>query len=247
MSGCNMRAVNGEKPSPGYLAGTTDSGDASPIGLCIGPYRVLSVLGEGGMGVVYLAHQEQPIKRRVALKLIKPGMDSREVVARFESERQALALMTHPNIAKVFDAGRADDGRPFFAMEHVPGIPITEYCDQQRLTNRARLELIIPVCEALHHAHQKGIVHRDVKPSNILVSVQDGRPVPRIIDFGIAKALNQRLAEATVFTQLGLLIGTPEDMSPEQAGTNALDIDTTSDVVLAGCRALSTPGRLSAL
>ena len=228
-----MRLVDGERVPPGDAEGTTASNAALPIGLRLGAYRLLSILGEGGMGIVYLADQEQPIKRRVALKLVKLGMESRDVLARFESERQALALMTHPNIAKVFDAGRADDGRPFFVMEHVPGIPITDYCDQQRLTNHSRLELIIPVCEALHHAHQKGIVHRDVKPSNILVSVQDGRPVPRIIDFGISKALNQRLAEATVFTQLGLLMGTPEYMSPEQAEAS-LDIDTTSDVYSLG-------------
>ena len=225
-----------EPPSATFTAPTPNSPDLSALltDHQIGPYTIVSLLGAGGMGEVYLAQQEQPLRRRVALKLIKLGMDSREVVARFETERQALALMTHPNIAKVFDAGRAADGRWYFVMEYVPGVSITEYCDQQRLTIRSHLELFITVCEALHHAHQKGIVHRDVKPSNILVSIQDGHPMPRVIDFGIAKALNQRLAAATVFTQFGLLIGTPEYMSPEQAATNALDIDTTSDVYSLG-------------
>jgi serine/threonine protein kinase len=200
----------------------------------IGPYRVLSLLGEGGMGVVYLAEQEQPISRRVAVKVMKFGMDSREVLARFASERQALALMTHPNIAKVFDAGWSEDGRPYFVMEYVAGVPITQYCDQQRLPMRARLELFRTVCEALHHAHQKGVLHRDIKPSNVLVSVEDGHAVPHVIDFGVAKALNQRLAEETVFTQLGLLVGTPEYMSPEQAEMSPLGVDTTSDVYSLG-------------
>jgi serine/threonine protein kinase len=200
----------------------------------IGPYRVLSLLGEGGMGVVYLAEQEQPIRRRVAVKVVKVGMDSREVLTRFASERQALALMTHPNIAKVLDAGWSEDGRPFFVMEYVAGIPITQYCDQQHLPMRARLELFRTVCEALHHAHQKGVLHRDIKPSNILVSVEDGHAVPHIIDFGVAKALNQRLAEETVFTQFGLLVGTPEYMSPEQAEMSPLGVDTTSDVYSLG-------------
>jgi serine/threonine protein kinase len=200
----------------------------------IGPYRVLSLLGEGGMGVVYLAEQERPVSRRVAVKVMKFGIDSREVLARFASERQALALMTHPNIAKVFDAGWSEDGRPYFVMEYVAGVPITQYCDQQRLPMRARLELFKTVCEALHHAHQKGVLHRDIKPSNILVSVEDGHAVPHVIDFGVAKALNQRLAEETVFTQLGLLVGTPEYMSPEQAEMNPLGVDTTSDVYSLG-------------
>jgi WD40 repeat protein len=225
--------VNPEAPSPQFSS-TTRITSAELIGTRIRDYLLLSVLGEGGMGIVYLAEQEHPVQRRVALKLIKAGLDTGEFLARFESERQVLALMTHPNIAKMFDAGLTEQGRPYFVMEYVPGIPITDYCDQQRLTNRARLELFIAVCEALHHAHQKGIVHRDVKPANILVSIQDGRPVPRIIDFGIAKALNRRLVEATMFTQLGVLIGTPEYMSPEQAGMSALDIDTSSDVYSLG-------------
>jgi serine/threonine protein kinase len=158
-----------------------------------GPYKTLRLLGKGGMGAVYLAEQRQPIRRLVALKVIKAGMDTREVIARFESERQALALMDHPNIARVFDAGSGTDGRPYFAMEYVPGIPITEYCDQNRLTNRERLELFLSVCLAVQHAHQKGIIHRDIKPSNVLVSVQDGAPGPKVIDFGVAKAINQKL------------------------------------------------------
>jgi serine/threonine protein kinase len=186
------------------------------------------------MGAVYLAEQEQPVRRRVAVKVVKLGMDSREVLARFASERQALALMTHPNIAKVLDAGWSEDGRPFFVMEYVAGIPITQYCDQQHLPMRARLELFRTVCEALHHAHQKGVLHRDIKPSNILVSVEDGHAIPHVIDFGVAKALNQRLAEETVFTQFGLLVGTPEYLSPEQAEMSPLGVDTTSDVYSLG-------------
>ncbi len=200
----------------------------------IGPYKILQPLGEGGMGIVYQAEQETPIRRRVALKLIKVGMDSKEVIARFESERQALALMDHPHIAKVYDAGTTEQGRPYFVMELVQGIPITRYCDDQRLTPKERLDLFIPVCRALHHAHQRGIIHRDVKPSNVLVTVQDGKAVPKVIDFGVAKALHQRLTEKTLFTQHGLLIGTPEYMSPEQADLTGLDVDTTTDVYSLG-------------
>jgi serine/threonine protein kinase len=199
-----------------------------------GPYKTLHRLGRGGMGAVYLAEQQEPIRRLVALKMIKPGMDTREVMARFDSERQALALMDHPNIARVFDAGSGTDGRPYFVMEHVPGIPITEYCDQNCLTNRERLELMLPVCRAVQHAHQKGIIHRDIKPSNVLVSVQDGRPVPKVIDFGVAKAVNQKLIEKTLFTEHGVLIGTPEYMSPEQADANGADVDTTTDIYSLG-------------
>ena len=199
-----------------------------------GPYKTLHRLGRGGMGAVYLAEQQQPIRRLVALKVIKPGMDTREVIARFESERQALALMDHPNIARVFDAGSGADGRPYFAMEYVPGIPITEYCDQNCLTNRERLELMLPVCRAVQHAHQKGIIHRDMKPSNVLVSVQDGTPVPKVIDFGVAKAVNQKIIEKTLFTEHGVLIGTPEYMSPEQADANGADVDTTTDIYSLG-------------
>jgi WD40 repeat protein/serine/threonine protein kinase len=200
----------------------------------IGHYRILENLGEGGMGVVYKAEQREPVRRIVALKVIKLGMDTREVVARFEAERQALALMNHPNVAKVFEAGMTDTGRPFFAMEHVPGVTLTQYCDNNKLTTRHRLELFIPICHAIQHAHQKGIIHRDLKPSNLLVTLFDGKPVPKVIDFGIAKATNQQLAQHTVYTQTGSLIGTPEYMSPEQAQTSGLDVDTRTDVYSLG-------------
>ncbi len=200
----------------------------------IGPYRILQKIGEGGMGVVYEAEQEQPVRRRVALKLIKWGMDTRQVVARFEAERQALARMNHPNVAKVFDAGTTPEGRPYFVMEHVKGVPITEHCDRQRLTTRERLELFMQACEGVQHAHQKGIIHRDIKPSNILVEERDGKRVPKVIDFGVAKATEHRLTERTIFTELGQLIGTPEYMSPEQAEMTAEDIDTRTDVYSLG-------------
>jgi serine/threonine protein kinase len=203
-------------------------------GAVIGKYKLLQKLGEGGMGVVYMADQTVPFDKRVALKIIKLGMDTRAVVARFEAERQALALMNHPNIAKVLDAGATETGRPYFVMELVKGMPITEYCDKQKLSTRQRLELFIPVCQAIQHAHQKGIIHRDIKPSNILVALFDGRPVPMVIDFGIAKATNQRLTQQTVFTNLGQLIGTPAYMSPEQAEGSQLDIDTRSDIYSLG-------------
>ena len=167
----------------------------------IGPYKLLQQIGEGGMGVVYMAEQEQPVRRKVALKIIKPGMDSRQVVARFEAERQALAVMDHTNIAKVFDAGTTESGRPYFVMELVHGVPITDYCDANQLTTRERLELFVPVCQAIQHAHQKGIIHRDIKPSNVLVTMYDDKPVPKVIDFGVAKAIEQRLTERTLFTQ----------------------------------------------
>ncbi len=200
----------------------------------IGPYRLLQKLGEGGMGEVYEAEQEAPVKRRVAIKLVKWGMSGEEVLARFESERQALALMSHPNIARVYDAGATGDGRPFFAMEHVPGVPITAYCDTHRLSVEERLGLFIQVCHGVQHAHQKGVIHRDIKPSNILVTVVDDEPVPKIIDFGVAKATSARLTERTLFTQLGQWIGTPEYMSPEQAEMTGLDIDTRTDVYSLG-------------
>ncbi len=200
----------------------------------IGNYRIIQKLGEGGMGEVYEAEQTEPIRRRVALKVIKWGMDTKQVVARFESERQALALMNHPHIAKVFDAGATEQGRPFFVMECVKGIPITEYCDKNRLNNRQRLELFNQVCDGIQHAHQKGIIHRDIKASNVLVMIQDDKPVPKIIDFGVAKATAQRLTEKSVFTEMGQLIGTPEYMSPEQAEMTGLDIDTRSDVYSLG-------------
>jgi len=203
-------------------------------GTRIGPYKLLQLIGEGGMGVVYMAEQEKPIRRRVALKVIKTGMDTDQVVARFEAERQALALMDHPNIARVLDAGATESGRPFFVMELVNGIPITEYCDQAQLTPRERLELFVPVCQAIQHAHQKGIIHRDLKPSNVLVTLHDGRPVPKVIDFGVAKAISQRLTERTMFTQFGTVMGTLEYMSPEQAEWSGLDIDTRSDIYALG-------------
>jgi len=202
------------------------------VGARIGPYLILERLGEGGFGVVYRARQEQPLRREVALKVIKWGMDTREVIARFEAERQALALMDHPNIARVLDAGATEQGRPYFVMELVRGESITAWCDRRGLDTRARLGLFLPVCEALQHAHQKGIIHRDIKPSNVLVAGSDGAPVPKVIDFGIAKAVEQRLTERTIFTRHHQLVGTPQYMSPEQAGSG--DIDTRSDIYSLG-------------
>jgi tetratricopeptide (TPR) repeat protein len=197
-------------------------------------YKLLQQIGEGGMGAVWMAEQTQPVQRKVALKIIKPGMDSRQVIARFEAERQALALMDHQNIARVFDAGSTEMGRPFFVMELVKGVPITRYCDEQRLTPRQRLELFVATCQAMQHAHQKGIIHRDVKPSNVLVAPHDGRPVIKVIDFGVAKATGQRLTERTLFTEFGAVVGTLEYMSPEQAELNNQDIDTRSDIYALG-------------
>jgi serine/threonine protein kinase/tetratricopeptide (TPR) repeat protein len=204
------------------------------IGAVIGPYKLLQVIGEGGMGTVYMAEQTQPVRRVVALKLIKTGMDNRHVLARFGAERQALALMDHPNIAKVFDAGTTDNGRPYFVMELVKGVAITKFCDERRLTLRERLELAIPVCQAVQHAHQKGIIHRDLKPSNVLIALYDGKPVPKVIDFGVAKATGPRLTDQTLFTEFGAVVGTLEYMSPEQAELNQLDIDTRSDIYSLG-------------
>ena len=186
------------------------------------------------MGVVFMAEQKDPVERRVALKVIKPGMDTRQVIARFEAERQALALMDHPGIAKVLDAGTTDSGRPFFVMELVRGMPITEYCDQHQLTPRQRLELFVSVCHAVQHAHQKGVIHRDLKPSNVLVAEYDEEPVAKIIDFGVVKAIGQRLTEKTMFTQVGQLVGTVDYMSPEQAKLNQLDVDTRTDIYSLG-------------
>jgi len=215
---------------------TIDPPTADRPGTVIGPYKLLQIIGEGGMGVVYVAEQSEPVKRRVALKIIKPGMDTRQVIARFEAERQALSLMDHPNIAKVLDAGTTESGRPFFVMELVKGQPITQYCDEKHLTPRQRLELFLPVCQAIQHAHQKGIIHRDIKPSNVLVAEYDpGAPgVAKVIDFGVAKAVGQRLTEKTVFTELGQIVGTIEYMSPEQAKLNQLDIDTRTDIYSLG-------------
>ena len=182
----------------------------------IGCYELKHLLGEGAMAVVYLAQQQQPVKRKVACKIIKPGMDSKAIISRFEAERQALALLDHPNIAHIYDAGATEDKRPFFAMEYVEGLTITEYCDRNRLPIKERLGLFLKVCQAVHHAHQKGIIHRDIKSSNILVSLQDGQPVPKVIDFGLAKAIRGVLSERTLVTEQGQLLGTPEYMSPEQ-------------------------------
>jgi WD40 repeat protein/serine/threonine protein kinase len=209
-------------------------GSAAQPGRIIGPYKLLQPIGEGGMGTVWMAEQMHPVQREVALKIIKAGMDSRQVLARFEAERQALALMDHPNIAKVFDGGATAAGRPYFVMELVKGRPITRYCDEQRLTPRQRLELFLPVCQAIQHAHQKGIIHRDVKPNNVLVAPYDGKPVVKIIDFGVAKALGQPLTEHTLFTEFGTVLGTLEYMSPEQAELNNQDIDTRSDLYSLG-------------
>ena len=200
----------------------------------MGPYRVLALLAQGGMGMVYVAEQSEPVRRRVALKVIKAGMDTREVVARFEAERQALAVMDHPSIAKVLDGGATADGRPYFVMELVKGIPITEYCDTHRLSTRERLLLFVDVCHAVQHAHQKGVIHRDLKPSNVLVTLQDGKPVPKVIDFGIAKALAHPLTERSLLTEVGHTVGTPAYMSPEQADPSALDVDTRTDVYSLG-------------
>jgi tetratricopeptide (TPR) repeat protein len=209
--------------------GSAESG----AGTVIGPYHLLQRIGEGGMGEVWLADQKQPVRRRVAIKLIKAGMDTREVVARFESERQALALMDHPAIAKVFDAGSTPEGRPYFVMEYVAGIPITDYCDKHKLSTRQRLELFILVCDGVQHAHQKAIIHRDLKPSNILVSEVDGKPMPRIIDFGVSKATSQ-LSAGTMYTRVGSIVGTLGYMSPEQADSAGEDIDTRTDVYSLG-------------
>jgi len=200
----------------------------------IGHYKLLQQIGEGGFGIVYMAEQQQPIRRKVALKILKPGMDTRQVIVRFEAERQALALMDHANIARVFDGGATPEGRPYFVMELVKGVPITAYCDDNKLTPRQRLELFASVCQAVQHAHQKGIIHRDIKPSNVLVTLHDGRPVVKVIDFGIAKAVGQQLTEKTLFTNFEQVIGTPLYMSPEQAGLSGLDIDTRSDIYSLG-------------
>lgn len=223
-----------DSPPPGVGASPTLSPVTERPGTVIGPYRLLQQIGEGGMGVVYMAEQTEPVERRVALKIIKPGMDSSQVISRFEQERQALAIMDHPNIAKVLDAGTTDSGRPYFVMELVKGVPITQYCDEHHLTPRQRLALFVQVCHAAQHAHQKGIIHRDIKPTNVLVAEYDDRPVPKIIDFGVAKAIQQRLTEKSVFTVLGQVVGTIDYMSPEQAKLNQLDIDTRSDIYSLG-------------
>jgi len=219
---------------PSAIGPTVDQPSSEAIGTKIGPYKLLQQIGEGGMGTVFMAEQTQPVQRRVALKIIKAGMDSKQVIARFEAERQALAMMDHPNIAKVLDAGATENGRPYFVMELVKGIPITKYCDEKKFGVRERLELFLPACHAVQHAHQKGIIHRDIKPSNVLVALYDGRPVPKIIDFGVAKATASKLTEKTMFTEYGQIIGTLEYMSPEQAELNQLDIDTRTDIYSLG-------------
>jgi serine/threonine protein kinase len=218
---CGAGAMNGPIPVEGP-------------GTLIGSYKLLEQIGEGGMGLVFMAEQTQPVRRKVALKVLKPGMDTRQVVARFEAERQALAIMDHPNIAKIHDGGVTPSGRPYFVMELVRGVPITEFCDQRRLTTRQRLELFVTVCQAVQHAHQKGIIHRDLKPSNILVTLHDTLAVPKVIDFGIAKATTQPLTDRSLFTHFSQMIGTPLYMSPEQAEMNGLDVDTRSDVYSLG-------------
>jgi serine/threonine protein kinase/tetratricopeptide (TPR) repeat protein len=225
-------------PPPSSATGSAQEFDTATIaegpGSVIGNYKLLREIGEGGFGTVYHAEQLRPVRRDVALKIIKLGMDTKQVIARFDAERQALAMMDHPNIAKVFDAGSTEAGRPFFVMELVKGVPITEYCDTNRLTIRERLDLFVAACRAVQHAHQKGIIHRDIKPSNVMVTLLDGRPAPKVIDFGIAKATNSRLTEQTLLTEQRQLVGTPQYMSPEQADAGALDIDTRTDIYSLG-------------
>src|SRR5437016_286399 len=229
-----------EKPAAGSAAtgafqdAAEQASSREVPGALLGPYKLIEPIGEGGMGSVWLAQQTQPVKRLVALKLIKAGMDSKQVIARFEAERQALALMDHPHIARVLDGGATGAGRPYFVMDLVKGVPITRYCDEHHLTPRQRLEMFLPVCQAVQHAHQKGIIHRDIKPSNVLVALYDGKPVPKVIDFGVAKAAGQPLTEKTLVTGFGSIIGTLEYMSPEQAEINQLDIDTRSDIYSLG-------------
>ncbi len=223
-----------ESPAAVPPGGAVPAVPAEKLGDRIGRYKLLQQIGEGGCGVVYMAEQEEPVRRRVALKVIKLGMDTKRVIARFEAERQAVALMDHPNIAKVLDVGATDTGRPYFVMELVRGIKITDYCDQNNLSTRERLDLFIQVCRAVQHAHQKGVIHRDIKPSNILVTVNDGVPVPKVIDFGIARATQGRLTDKTLFTAFEQFIGTPAYMSPEQAVMTSLDIDTRSDIYSLG-------------
>ena len=222
-----------DRPAPGMPTAEHKPINERP-GLMVGPYKLMEQIGEGGFGLVFVAEQTQPVRRKVALKVIKPGMDSRQVIARFEAERQALAVMDHPNIARVLDAGTTDSGLPYFVMELVRGIPITDYCDKNQLTPDERLELFVSVCHAIQHAHQKGIIHRDIKPSNVLVGSHDGKPVAKVIDFGVAKAISQDLTQRTIYTNFAQIIGTPLYMSPEQAEMSVLDIDTRSDIYSLG-------------
>ena len=219
---------------PGSGHSTMNALRSEGPGTTVGAFKLLEQIGEGGFGVVFMAEQHLPVRRKVALKLVKLGMDTRQVIARFEAEQQALALMDHPNIAHVFDGGISTSGRPFFVMELVRGIPITEFCDQNQVSVRERLKLFISVCQAVQHAHQKGVIHRDLKPSNILVTLHDDKSVVKVIDFGIAKAIGQQLTEKTLFTNFAQMIGTPIYMSPEQAQLSGLDIDTRSDIYSLG-------------
>jgi serine/threonine protein kinase/Tfp pilus assembly protein PilF len=223
-----------DDPAPDLPATAEEPAVTERPGTLVGPYKLLEQIGEGGFGVVFMAEQAQPLRRKVALKVLKPGMDTKQVVARFEAERQALALMDHPNIAHVFDGGATASGRPYFVMELVRGVPITAFCDQNQLGIRERLRLFVDVCQAVQHAHQKGIIHRDLKPGNVLVTLHDGRPVPKVIDFGVAKALGQELTDSTLFTGFAQLVGTPLYMSPEQAELSGLDVDTRSDIYSLG-------------
>src|SRR5215469_10901021 len=224
--GATVKTLPGMTPEPDAQHAVEHDG--------FGPYRILRMIGEGGMGVVYLAEQTDPIHRQVALKVVKPGMDTRQILSRFNYERQALAMMDHPNIARVYDASATEKGRPYFVMEYIQGIAITAYCDEKRLNTQQRLALFVPVCQAVQHAHQKGVIHRDLKPSNVLVVEQDGHPVPKVIDFGIARATDQRAVENTMLTQFGQFVGTPEYISPEQADVVTNDVDTSSDVYSLG-------------
>jgi serine/threonine protein kinase/tetratricopeptide (TPR) repeat protein len=223
-----------EEPAVPALTTLEEPAVCEQPGALIGVYKLLEQIGEGGFGVVFMAEQQQPIRRKVALKVLKPGMDTRQIIARFEAERQALALMEHPNIAQVFDGGETDSGRPYFVMELVKGLPITEFCDQSQLTPKERLELFVSVCKAVQHAHQKGIIHRDIKPTNLLVTLRDGTPLVKVIDFGIAKALGPQLTDKTLFTNFAHLVGTPLYMSPEQAALSSQDVDTRSDIYSLG-------------
>ncbi len=233
-------STGGFLAAPTYVGPRPESDDDTRLpgaegpGSVIGRYRLLEAIGEGGFGTVYMAEQQEPVRRKVALKIIKLGMDTKQVIARFEAERQALAMMEHPNIARVLDAGATDTGRPYFVMELVKGVPMDEYCDQESLSTNERLELFVQICRAVQHAHQKGVIHRDIKPSNVMVTMHDGQPVPKVIDFGIAKATSARLTERTLFTEYHQLVGTPEYMSPEQAEMSELDIDTRSDIYSLG-------------
>jgi serine/threonine protein kinase len=215
---------------------TVPPGLAEPSSKWIGPYKLLQPIGEGGMGTVWMAEQEKPVRRRVALKLIKGAMADKQVIARFEAERQALAMMDHPNISRVLDAGTTETGNPYFVMELVNGIPINEYCDRHKLTPDQRLKLFVPVCKAVQHAHQKGIIHRDLKPDNVLVHLSDGEPLAKVIDFGLAKALQHqtKLTDKTMFTEFGQVVGTLLYMSPEQATMDAMQVDTRSDIYSLG-------------